>query len=327
MISVIVCTYNRSAMLQEMLNSMKHLFVPSGLEWELIVVDNNSPVNTREVVESFAKQTDITVRYLFEARQGKSFALNCGIRNANGDILAFTDDDVTVDPKWLAGLSKCFSEFDCSGIGGRIVPVWTQPKPRWLELEGPYGLNPAVIVKFEHGEKPIEISIPPVGANMAFRKDVFQKYGLFRTDLGPVGDKGIHGFAEDTEICTRLIEAGERIFYCPGAVIYHPVEPKRVTKAYLLESSFLAAKGSVRAGGWPRDAVCYFGVPRFMLRSAVARFFQWMFCFQPTQRFYHKVKLWQEAGRIAEAFRQSKDENGIAMKQAGLNVHHRNLRP
>ena len=73
---------------------------------------------------------------MFEATQGKSFALNTGIARARGRILAFTDDDAVVDVEWLSAIARAFAEHDCVGLGGRIVQTWPEAKPHWLERLG-----------------------------------------------------------------------------------------------------------------------------------------------------------------------------------------------
>src|SRR6266540_2548384 len=125
MISAIICTYNRANSLQKTLKSLEDLVVPANLSWELIVVDNNSRDDTRAVVEGFARTARFPVRYVFAGRQGLCHARNTGITVARGEVMAFTDDDVTVDPCWLWHLKRTFDQCDCMGVAGRIVPVWT----------------------------------------------------------------------------------------------------------------------------------------------------------------------------------------------------------
>ena len=96
--TIIVCTYNRCKSLAKTLESIATLRVPGPVEWEVLVVDNNSTDQTRAVVEGFSCRYPSRFRYLFEPQQGKSCALNAGIQAARGEILAFTDDDVTVEP-------------------------------------------------------------------------------------------------------------------------------------------------------------------------------------------------------------------------------------
>src|ERR1700693_4778740 len=105
-ISVILCTYNRSQSLAKALESVAASQMPTSLEWQVLIVDNNSQDQTREVAEAFCGRDPSHFHYLFEPQQGKSYALNRGICEAEGDVLAFMDDDVTVEPNWLCELTK-----------------------------------------------------------------------------------------------------------------------------------------------------------------------------------------------------------------------------
>ncbi len=105
-ITVILCTYNRAETLSKALQSVAFSELPKSLEWEVLVVDNNSRDQTHDVVEGFCRQYPGRFRYLFEPQQGKSHALNSGIREARGDVLAFMDDDVTVEPAWWQNASS-----------------------------------------------------------------------------------------------------------------------------------------------------------------------------------------------------------------------------
>jgi glycosyltransferase involved in cell wall biosynthesis len=302
-ISVVLCTYNRAESLGETLRSLAEMQMVERLSWELIVVDNNSSDRTCEVTEQFAATSGVRVRYLFEGRQGKSFALNTGIAAATGDIVAFTDDDVTVDREWLVGIWQILKDRDCIGVGGRIVPVWTQPKPEWLLEEGPYRLMQA-IVSFEMGNEPCLLRVPPFGANMAFRRTAFERYGLFRTDLGP-GYKGLAG-AEDSEICRRMMAAGETLIYAPGAVIYHPVEPHRARRSYFKSWYFKFGRAAVRSEGWT-PGVRYFGVPRHLFRLLARNLILWTTALNPQRRFYYKLQCYLTAGSICEARQLSRE--------------------
>src|ERR1700722_3255440 len=97
-VTVILCTYNRCQFLAKPLESVARSHVPESIHWEVLVVDNNSPDATRSVVEGFCRRDPSRFRYLFEPKQGKSYALNSGCQAANSDVLAFMDDDVEVDP-------------------------------------------------------------------------------------------------------------------------------------------------------------------------------------------------------------------------------------
>ena len=135
-ISVIICTYNRAELLTKALASMEQLDVPTNVAWELLVVDNNSNDSTRDVVTDYAQRGKLPIRYLFEPQQGKMHAVNLGINEARGRIVAFTDDDVLFDSHWLDALLKAFEQYNCAGVGGRVIATWDFPKPKWLEAPG-----------------------------------------------------------------------------------------------------------------------------------------------------------------------------------------------
>src|ERR1700734_3508684 len=141
-ITIILCTYNRCASLAKALESTAAMTLPGSAEWEVLVVDNNSTDQTREVVEGFHSRYPRHFRYLFEPQQGKSYALNAGVREARGDILAFTDDDVTVEPTWLQNLTAPLKTGECVGTSGRTLPEQSFSPPRWLGGEGRYPLGP-----------------------------------------------------------------------------------------------------------------------------------------------------------------------------------------
>ncbi len=300
MISLIICTYNRCASLASALNSLAAMSVPSHMNWELIVVDNNSQDHTRHEVEAFAQRSGLSVRYLFEPRPGKSFALNTGIKEAKGEILAFTDDDIAVDEHWLVEIEKAVQDHDCLAVGGRILPVWHAPKPRWFCEERPFSLR-GVIVHYDLGEEVCEATIPPFGANMAFRKIAFEKYGLFRTDLGP--RQGILLRGEETEVFQRLLRAKERVVYAPNAIVHHPVPKERLQKAYAQSFFYNVGKTEFRVGGAPQGTVCYWGVPRFLFRAIAESFFAWTFSLEPRRRFRNKLRMYHAAGMISESRR------------------------
>jgi glycosyltransferase involved in cell wall biosynthesis len=306
MISVIVCTYNRAASLRKTLESLGQMFVPPDLTWELIVVDNNSADRTREVVGEFARTSEFRVRYVFEPKQGLCHARNTGVANATGEIIAFTDDDVQVAPEWLGELAHMFKECDCMGVGGRSIPAWNGlSKPDWLISAGPYSLASGPILDFDLGEeaKELSVSVPPWGLNMAFRKSAFEKYGMFRTDLDVSGSGGLLG--GDTEFGQRLLARGDKIMYSPKAVVFHPVEQRRITKGYFLRYYFRLGRTDIRQGGLESHAVLYFGVPRYMFRMLAQKSRTWLFAFGGRRRFYFKAQAFRLIGQMIEAYKLS----------------------
>src|SRR3982751_1264213 len=129
--SVVVCTYNRCQSLQRTLGAIAQQNVPTGVDWELLVVDNNSGDGTKQVVEAFCTQFP-RARYCFERNQGLSHARNAGIRAARGNVILFTDDDVAPEAVRLRRINDGMAATHCDACGGYIAPVWETPPPRWL---------------------------------------------------------------------------------------------------------------------------------------------------------------------------------------------------
>lgn len=299
-VSVIVCTYNRSESLAKALASIARSEVPDAIEWEVLVVDNNSGDRTKEVVEEFCHRYPSRFRYVFEPRQGKSNALNTGIREAKGDILAFTDDDVTVEPTWLANLTLPLRDDKWAGVGGRVLPDRNFTLPPWIPKEGRYPLGP--LAMFDLGPRALELVEPPFGNNMAFRRKAFEEHGGFRSDLGPCPGSEIRG--EDTEFGQKVLAAGKRLCYAPSAVVYHAVPESRVRKEYFLTWWFDKARSEIRESGHVYEVNWRLaGVPLVLFRRLLVWVLRWFVAFNPSRRFSCKLNVWIAAGRICECRR------------------------
>jgi glycosyltransferase involved in cell wall biosynthesis len=307
-ITVILCTYNRCEDLAVALQSIAISQVASSITWEVLVVDNNSTDQTRNVVEGFCRRYPGHFRYLFEPKQGLSYARNAGIANARGEVLAFTDDDVKVEPTWLQNLTaKLLQDGEWAGAGGRTLPAEKFAPPPWLpsDVENWAGI---VFAYFDLGNDAGECHRAPYGANMSFRRDAFRKYGGFRTDLGRnPGDKIGN---EDTEFGRRLMAAGERLWYEPLAIVYHPVPHGRITQEYFFSWWFDYGRAMIReradrpdVRGISRDYLSLLrvaaGIPALGLR--------WMFAIKLQQRFRYKCWVWHAAGQMVELYRRSVD--------------------
>jgi glycosyltransferase involved in cell wall biosynthesis len=309
-ITVILCTYNRCRDLAGTLESIAVSKLAASLTWEVLVVDNNSTDQTREVVESFCRRCPGRFRYLFEAKAGKSNALNAGIVNARGEVLAFTDDDVTVEPTWLHKLTAALRDDQWAGSGGRTLPAQKFKPPAWLPNDFS-SWGSIAFAYFDLGDSACELLRPPYGANMAFRKSVFERYGGFRTDMGPSPKRDIPRPNEDTEFGRRVLAAGERLRYEPSAVVYHPISQGRITQEYFLSWWFDYGRAMIRELG-ERPAV--YGIPRdylTLLRCSVeitVMTLRSMLDIVPHKRFSHKCWAWFAAGRMVEIFRRNRSQ-------------------
>jgi glucosyl-dolichyl phosphate glucuronosyltransferase len=301
-VTVILCTYNRCQSLATALESVAASRVPESVSWEVLVIDNNSKDETRKVVKNIGQRYPGRFRYSFEPQQGKSNALNTGIREARGEILAFMDDDVVVDAKWLQSLTALLLNADFAGAGGRVLPERNFAPPAWLSLKGRYALAPLAI--FDLGPQPSELTEAPFGTNMAFRKEVFQKLGRFRTDLGP--RPGSEARGEDTDFGDRALAAGQRLWYEPSAIVYHSLPAHRLKKEYFLAWWHDKAQTDLRTVGLSRRTGLQIGgVPLHYFRRLANWTLQWITAISPARRFSCKLKVWIVKGEIAECHRLS----------------------
>ncbi|MDP2110553.1 MAG: glycosyltransferase [Thiobacillus sp.] len=242
--SIIVCTYNRAESLKDTLAALAKLDAPPTRAWEVVVVDNHSRDHTRQVVE--ATQRDWPrLRYVFEPAQGLSHARNRGIAEAAGEVILFTDDDVLPEPDWLETTLAGLEKYGADACGGYIAPIWETPPPKWL-TERFYGF---LAVRTDRTDDyPIEsASQAPFGANMAIRKAVFDKAGLFDTNRGRKGKVLASG--EDGEMFERILAAGYTAVFLGQSRVHHKVEAFRVTKRYFRHWRFQTSRNIAQSRG------------------------------------------------------------------------------
>jgi len=227
MISLCVCTYNRSQSLSETLSSVRRLRDLEMLT-ELLIIDNNSTDGTATVVDNFA--SDLPIRRVVESSQGLSHARNRAIAEFKGEILLFTDDDVLLHVDWLSAYAEATSKFPRAGFfGGRILPNWHNRPPDWLRGERLALLN-GVLVWYDHGTEIRPYACdeePPYGASFAVRRSLLEAMSGFRTDLGCRGT--LPGRGEETEFLRRCIAAEALGVYVGSALCWHKVDERRLT--------------------------------------------------------------------------------------------------
>ena len=129
MISAVISTYNRERFLPKLFDSIKRQSLKSS-QFEIIIVDNNSPGNTKELTEEFKSGSPFTVTYFLELQQGLSYARNRGIKEAKGDVIIFVDDDAILDENYFEKLDFYFkTEKETMAIGSKIFLKYESPKP------------------------------------------------------------------------------------------------------------------------------------------------------------------------------------------------------
>lgn len=231
-LSVIVCTRNRAALLRGCLASLLE-GIPSNIKVEVIVVDNGSSDDTRDVVLSFQERFS-NLKLVSEMRMGLSIARNMGIKEATGGIICFIDDDVVVEKKYLLEVLSPFRNKDIVCVGGKVIGLWPEGRiPDWFSpkfghviSETPFGEKSRYMKKNEF----------PFGCNIAFRKEVFVEVGGFNEMLGKRGDNLIYG--EEIDLCHKLQAEHRQFYYHAEALVHHHVSGERATKKYFLNSLF-----------------------------------------------------------------------------------------
>lgn len=310
LISVIICTHNRCESLRDALESLLGQRGNGNFQYEVIVVDNNSVDMTKEVVMSFKKRFEERLRYLFEPRQGKPYALNKGIKVAKGDIIAFTDDDVAVDKRWLKTINQTFAKYNCMAMGGRVLPIRSFKPPPWIQVRGLYRIL-AAVTSFDRGKQIKHLKYgdyPPIGANFAFRNIAFKKYGLFDTNLGYRGGGLIGG--EDNEFSNRLLKNSESFMYIPDAVVYHSVDERKFKKSFCRKWYFSLGRGSQRREEYPQDGIRYFNIPRYLFKQLSQNISKWMLALLTFRKtnivFYYELHVLYVLGKIYANFFEKK---------------------
>jgi len=224
--SVVVPTYNRAQTLAATLDSV--LMQDVDFSYEVIVVDNNSSDETREVVYCFERKAPGAFRYLFEGTQGASAARNAGIRVAKGEIIAFTDDDIITQPNWLRSLAAAYKAHpDAWSVGGRIILELPLQCPMWFDPMSP--VLTELLGLMDRGDETVKIAYPDTvwGGNFSMTRECLSRVGFFNTRLGV-------GFlsSEDNEMCHRIQRAGGAVYYCGQAAVIHLVPRARMTKHF-----------------------------------------------------------------------------------------------
>ncbi len=186
---------------------------------------------------------------MLEPRLGESFARNRAIDEARGDLLLFIDDDAVAEFGWASALVDEIERRGLDAVCGAVIARWMNEPPRWLgpRLYAKLAVHdPGALAQDPRGGS-LETLSNYFGANMAFRRSTFERFGRFREDLGVIGGNAISG--ADTDFFARIIARGGRVGFAPGALVHHIVGAERMRRGYLLKKSFAYGVGSAFAGG------------------------------------------------------------------------------
>ena len=297
-ISIIICTRNRSKRLERFFQGLAELRIPVGVVFEILIVNNGSTDDTEAILKNIMVQYELPVQYLEMKEKGKSKALNLGLEHAQGELILFADDDVLFAPSWLEtywGAFKKYPEYE--GFGGRVVPKWDGKLPDWIK-GGMVELMPLPLInKVDFGSKhiPFPNNGTPGGLNAGLRKNVIDKIGRFREDLGP---GSAVPYAEDTEFFRRVVMGGGTFLYLPEAEVIHINPPERMTQKYALKWNLDVSRSQAIAFGSAGEYKKIAGVPRFLYWELVQRFILWQIDCSRKSRFIKKMGLMKTIGLI-----------------------------
>ena len=228
-ISIVICTYNRADMLTNALKSLIGQETDENFSFELILVNDKSTDNTREVIEGIIPLSPIPIKYIEGPGQGISKARNVGIENCTNGWIAFFDDDQIAKSDWLKELLSFAVKHDASCVGGI----------RSLNLSETEisNLNPIIrriLGEVYQGDEPKQCGRKefPAAGDVLFKRSVFDTVGLF--------DESLLRGGEDIEFAQRFRQKKLDAWYTPKAISYHEVTPYRLSKNYLIWSSLRA---------------------------------------------------------------------------------------
>ena len=229
MISIIICTYNREKYIRPLLESIAKNDYPT-TDYEIVLVDNNCTDNTHGVCEQFAAaHKEVSFRYVIEPEQGLSAARNKGIKEAKGDIIIYVDDDALVDTDYIRQYAEHFATYpETMAAGGPIEPLYESKEPSWMS---PY-TKALLTAWMNYGTQVREYPNGryPGGGNAAYRKEVFERVGLFNTELGRKGNLLLA--SEEKDIFDKMKALGMKVLYLPAPVLHHCIPQTKLEEDY-----------------------------------------------------------------------------------------------
>jgi len=234
-ILVIIPTLNRANYLSVTLDSLCNQIIGTG-EYSVLIVDNGSTDNTKEIVETIIKKhSKHKIRYVYEPEPGLLSGRHRGALEAEGEILVFVDDDIEAEKGWLQAIQDTFDDPTVQIVGGRNLPKYEKEPPDWLNWfwsKHPFGRTCGWLSLLDFGENIREIDANYVwGLNFSIRKSALFELGGFHPDCVPKNLQHFQGDGE-TALTIKANELGYKAVYQPKALIYHRVPGSRMTYEY-----------------------------------------------------------------------------------------------
>lgn len=241
MISVVIPTRDRADFLAPALESLT-LQTLEAVAFEVLVIDNGSRYGTAEVAAAFACRLP-NLRYFRAPEPGLHVGRHLGLREAQGEVLVFADDDIEALPTWLAAIREAFADPEVAMAGGNDLPLFMTPPPAWLRhiwerprRDGGRALPALSLLYLPGSIRPLD-PLYVWGCNFAIRKTVLLAAGGFHPDGMP---RELVRFRGDGEsfVSRHVARVGLKCMFHPGATVQHKVTPERMTFAYFRQRGF-----------------------------------------------------------------------------------------
>ncbi len=294
-VSIILATYQRPETLRAILSSFCRLEC-SGIEWEVVVVDNAGGHEAKHIVEQFS--THLPVTLVVETYLGKTNALNTAMGKAQGELIVFTDDDVMVDQKWIMESWSGAQRWPQHSVfGGRIVPIFpegTDFSNLQVDLDHVLAKGCFSIADWKREEGEYHPGMV-YGPNWAMRSDLFRKGYTFRTDLGPGTELTV---GDETELCYRLYRDGFIPIYLPRSMVSHHIREEQLVPQWVYRRVYNHGRQWALNEG-SLDFPLFLGVPRFLYKTICQYYTKYLMSyFHGTYktRFHWGLRYWFEKG-------------------------------
>ena len=224
-INVCICTFKRPQLLCGLLTRLENQQTDNLFTYSVVVADNDSARSAEPVVTAFSSSSDLSVTYCVEPEQNIALVRNKALQYANGDLIAFIDDDEFPDDRWLCNLLQALESYAADGVLGPVKPYFESEPPQWVKKGG----------FFERPDPPTghKVAWPEArSGNVLFRKSILSDLDVpFRAQFASAG--------EDVDFFRRLMEKGRSFVWCSEAVAYEVVPSSRCNRSYLLRRALL----------------------------------------------------------------------------------------
>jgi succinoglycan biosynthesis protein ExoM len=234
-ISVCICTFARPLWLQRLLETLERQQTASNLTFSIVVADNDACRSAEEVVTSFASRATVAIKYCHESARNIALARNKALDNADGEFIAFIDDDEFPADDWLSRLVEACDNYRSAGVLGPVRPHFEETPPSWL-IRGRFCERP------EHATGTVMKWNASRTGNLLFRRSILK--GISEPFDPAFGTGG-----EDQDFFRRMEKRDCVFVWCNEAIVYETVPPARWTRTYMFKRALLRGRNVIKHRG------------------------------------------------------------------------------